>query len=262
VDDLREQATQAGRWPALSGPASAFFGTLSSLLGRRVFHPQGKLFRATVLLDEPSALRASLGGRGPLEAVIRFSRGAGFPEPIPDVLGISLKIHGLRRHDAVQDFLLVSSGPTPLFGRLLLPATGFLGRPFSSVLPFRIGSTVLLVGALPERGLRRHDAGGFTEVETLAREGSLRYQLALGRTLGEWRPVGAIEVGRPIGGGEAADLRFDPWNCVDGVQPVGLLNGLRRAVYPTSQAARGEEAAGSGGVGHVVAEARSEHGAV
>ena len=77
---------------------------------------------------------------------------SGCPKPLPDVLGLAVRIldaHGPRRH---QDFLLVTSVDVPVLHHLILPGPlGIYGQSYSSVLPYRIGDRLALVGALPRR---------------------------------------------------------------------------------------------------------------
>ena len=151
---------------------------------------------------------------------------------------MAIKILDAGRASGQQDFLLVTSGEMPAFGRLLLPATGFLGRPYSSVLSYRIGRQVVVVGALPEKNPDPNGGRGFEEIESLARTGSLRFRLAVALLAGEWREVGVVEVAERLDDQFGRALRFDPWNTADDIEPIGVLNGLREAVYPAAQSAR------------------------
>jgi hypothetical protein len=54
-------------------------------------------------------------------ALLRFSRGAGLPEPLPDALGVAIKLPDAHGPSADQDLLLTSSSDRPLLRRLLLP---------------------------------------------------------------------------------------------------------------------------------------------
>ena len=59
---------------------------------------------------------------------MRFSRGAGLPEPLPDILGVAVRVldsHGPGGH---QDFLLATSSGLPVAHHALLPATTFWER--------------------------------------------------------------------------------------------------------------------------------------
>jgi hypothetical protein len=71
----------------------------------------------------------------PAAALLRFSRGAGLPEPLPDALGVAIKLPDAHGPGADQDLLLTSSSDRPLLRRLLFPARSFLRGAFSTALP-------------------------------------------------------------------------------------------------------------------------------
>ena len=137
--------------PPIETPTRGLFGVLSALRGRRIFHPQGIGHEATPSIPGPVPGERGvplLEGAGRHPAIVRLSRGAGLPEPLPDVLGLAMRlldVHGPGRH---QDFLLVSSASPPLGRHLLLPGLGGFGRQtFSSLLAYRFAGRLRLVGA-------------------------------------------------------------------------------------------------------------------
>ncbi|MDQ4006112.1 MAG: hypothetical protein M3135_07445 [Actinomycetota bacterium] len=211
-------------------PAVAL-GALSALRGRRVFHPVGVAYRARchVAVGDPQILPP-----GDHDAVVRFSRGAGLPTSLPDVLGIAVKLHGLGHDDGDQDFLLASSASPPGVRRLLLPRRGFPGRRFSSILAYRFdGHDPILIGALlwgpesrlddPQRAPRL--PGGVIHIEAAGR-------------FGDWRGVGRLDIGERLPLPMSDELRFDPWATSDALVPTGLLNAVRAPAYRASQFAR------------------------
>jgi hypothetical protein len=194
------------------------FRALSSLRGARIFHPHGTGYEATLEItsgwEGVPALRPGAEHR----AIVRLSRAAGLPKPRPDAHGIGLRlpdVYGSGRH---QDFLLATSARGPLFQHLLLPGVG--GRqPYSSLLLYRIGSDIRLVGALPA--------------------GDRRFRLAVAPLRGGWRPIGELHLGRELPAEDTERLAFNPWNTGGDIRPVGPLMGLRRAAYRGSQRGRG-----------------------
>jgi hypothetical protein len=207
---------------AVAGPTSAFWNALSALRGTRIFHPRGAAFDAVLeipggagtgapLLDEPGVHRA----------VARLSRGAGLPEPLPDVLGIALRIldaHGPGRH---QDLLMNTSVDRPVLHHLMVPAVrGPRGHSYSSVLPYRIGDRLVLFGALPADGPRA-------------------FELAVAPVLGRMAPVGVLRLGDRLGQRDTQALRFNPWHTGGGIRPAGPFQKARAAAYRGSQAGRG-----------------------
>lgn len=219
---------------------AAGFGAASRLRGSKAFHPEGVVHEATVeLTGSPSVPPGVeiLATPARHDALIRFSRGAGLPSPLPDVMGMAIRlpdVHGRGRH---QDLLLVTSGNGPVVQHLLLPAPGFMSLPYSSLLPYRAGDGGLfLVGATVRKRLR--PAPGSDEYDVLARSaatGRPAFDLAVASLGGRLRPVGTITLGsrrEP----DANAIRFNPFNTGGGLNPTGFLQRLRDAAYPGSQA--------------------------
>jgi hypothetical protein len=95
------------------------------------------------------------------------------------------------------------------------------------------------VGALPHPDSPR--PAGETELErvrTAAATGRLRFQLAVAAPMGRFTPVAELNVGPPLPS-PADALRFLPLNGGGGLEPLGLLNEMRRYAYPMSQWAWG-----------------------
>jgi hypothetical protein len=237
-------APEASETPEpLAAAAATTFGALSRLRGARIFHPHGVGYGGTLHVARahegyPGVPLLRQPGKHPV--LFRFSRGAGLPEPLPDVLGLALRIvdvHGAGRH---QDFLLVTSVDAPLLHHLLLPGTaGFLGQSYSSVLPYRVGGKLRLVGAQPAGHAASAGRGTLGEVVEAADRGDLRFRLALASLTGRWSAVGELEVGAVLPDQQTEELAFTPWNTGGGIRPAGPFMGVRRAAYRASQRARG-----------------------
>src|SRR4051794_8915935 len=97
---------------ASSLAAGAAMAALAAARRGKAVHPQGEVFRARLLV--PGATVAPAGSTllsqpGEHAAIVRFSRSLGVPRPLPDLLGLSLRVldaYGPERH---QDVLMVSS---------------------------------------------------------------------------------------------------------------------------------------------------------
>jgi len=184
-------------------------GVATAVRGERVFHPRGSSCRARLvvtggggwgarLLDEPASH----------DGVVRLSRGAGLPAPLPDVDGLALRLPGLGVGGAPLD-LLVNSAWRFAFAPTALSGT------WSSILPHRTGTgRLVLVGARPT-------TSGF--------------QLLLAPPLGAWQPWARLTLGGPVDGEQ---LRFAPTVGADDLVPVALFRTLRAWSYDASQAAR------------------------
>ena len=211
---------------AADTPVGALFGALTRLRGKRFFHPDGTAYESLLRIDPdgPSLARGTVLGReGEYSAVVRLSRGAGVPAPLPDVHGVAVKVHQTEGGaGADQDLLLVTSGALPVLRHALLPTLGFDGH-FSSIVPFRAGKDIVLVGArvVDEIGERPSEL-----------------EVVVAAPFGPWLPIGRLLLGRRLGDDEAEALRYSPWHAGGGLEPVGLVNRLRLSAYRSSQAAR------------------------
>ena len=197
----------------LSLPRAVIATTLAAgtaLRGARVFHPRGTTRTATLtvsgglgtgarLLDEPAVH----------PGVVRLSRGAGLPAPLPDVDGLALRLPGLGVDGAPLD-LLVNSAWRYTFAPSVVAGT------WSAVLPHRTGSgRLVLLGARPT-------SGGFT--------------MLVASPLGRWQQWGTLVLGAPVDG---EDLAFAPTVGADDLRHTELFRALRARSYDASQAARG-----------------------
>lgn len=210
----------------LAGATAAVFAGLSAARGKRVFHPRGNAFEATVSFG----VVRDLPFHGTHHALVRLSRGVGLPERAPDVLGLALKLPGLD-----QDLLLASSGEGRLTRHLLLPARGYFRRPYSSVLPFELDGRTIVLGARADTDLAGIAGDDLDEVTQLAGEGRVRFDLTVAETgATEVATFGSLKLHAPHDG----DLSFNPFNTFGALEPAGALNRLRRDSYASSQEAR------------------------
>ena len=226
----------------LGEAAGLSIGTVLALLAGvrrgKAFHPEGVVHDGRLATTGAAAAPQAaelLSRQGEHRAIVRFSRAVGLPRPIPDLLGLSLRlpdVYGRGRH---QDFLLVTSADYPLLHHIFLPAVDIQQRPYTSSLPYRAGDDLFLVGATPRRESPR-PAGRdeFDRIEKAASTGRLAFDLAVAPVAGRFQSVGSLHIGRRLAP-ELDALRFNPWNTGGGMQPAGWLNGARDRAYRLSQ---------------------------
>ena len=235
---------------AAAGPAvAAGFYLLAALRSRRSLHPAGIRHQGWLRVPHGSPPRPGVplfqvGATHP--ALLRFSRGAGLPEPLPDALGVAIKLPDAHGPGADQDLLLTSSTDRPLLRRLLFPGTSFVHGAFSTALPYDLGServVLLLVPAPISAGPPTGDAGhrpvggALAELRAVAANG-LELELRTARSLGRSQPLATVTVGPPLSPDQTKALRFNPWTTGPGIHPSGWLNLLRDAAYQASQRGR------------------------
>jgi hypothetical protein len=230
---------------AAAAPAvAAGFSLLAGLRRRRSLHPTGAGYHAWFRVDDgrPAVPLFRSGAAQP--ALLRFSRAAGLPEPLPDALGVAVKLPDAYGPGADQDLLMTSSIDRPLLRRLLFPATSFVRGAFSSALPYQLGdqrAVLLLVPALPDAGLPdgavQRRGGALAELDAAIAAG-LQFQLRTAGSLGPSQPLATLTTGPPLSTEQTEQLRFNPWTTGPGIRPFGWLNLLRDTAYRASQRGR------------------------
>lgn len=220
--------------------AGAVLGALAGARRGKAVHPHGVVYAGRLVVPgSPDAPRSAqlFSEPGEHAAIVRFSRSVGVPRPIPDLLGISIRLPDVYGPDRHQDFMLVTSADLPIVHHVFLPATDVQQRPYTSSLPYRAGDESFLVGVLPEPSAPLPD--GDTELDRLdaaARTGRLRFRVAVSPVMGRFRPLGELWIGERLPA-ELDALRFTPANTGGGLEPAGVLNGARDRAYKLSQAA-------------------------
>src|SRR4051794_511668 len=155
-------------------------------------HPRGAVFRGVLQrgtgpapigvpwLDEP--VRS--------EVLVRISRGFGLPAPLPDLLGLAVRIP-----DGPVDLLLSTTPTGPLVRLLPLPRRN-AGTAYTSIMGYRSDAGTLRLAALGQaRGVPSDPeplAGA------VARDG-LAFVLAPAPGQGAWDAFGRLEVTPPPG---------------------------------------------------------------
>lgn len=220
-------------------------GTLAGvakLRGGKAVHPHGVSYTARLAVDgAPAAPRASelLSTRAEHPAIVRFSRSVGLPRPLPDLLGMSIRVLDAYGEGHHQDFLLVTSVDLPVLHHLFLPAGDVQQRPYSSSLPYRAGDRSFLLGARPvPDSPRPGGADEFDRLERAALTGRLRFELVIAPAFGRFERVGTLHLDTKLPAILDA-LRYSPFNSGGGLAPAGALNRLRDYAYPLSQRAWG-----------------------
>jgi hypothetical protein len=215
------------------------FRAVAAARGARAVHPQGFLCDVAWTVERtspltPTATVLQAGTR--LEGTARVSRGAGLPEPLPDFLGIAVRLHDVGGPGRHRDLLFNASADLPLVHHVFLPAGGWTRQSYSTCLPYRAGAGLVVLGLRPAR-----DAAPAPDLATMreAVGAGLSYDLVVAEPLGRWeRPLGTLRLSRPFDG----EVDFDPITCSDDdLRPATWINRVRAEAYRQSRQGRGAE---------------------
>jgi hypothetical protein len=231
--------------PALwTGPfgagAARLTGALTAIRDARLIGRSGSAYRAQLdVMPGARRLRSPLLDRpGLYEVTLRASRAVGLPDPLPDLLGLAIKIPNANGPGRDQDLLLFSSASSPLARQTAVPATSFLDRHYSSISPYLVGGRPLLLGAVASRRVVYDGGTALAELDVAAVTGNLTFDLQVATLVGRWRSVGLVRVGTGLTDAEADGLRFNPWNTGPAMLPFGIADAIRRPVYLAAQKRR------------------------
>jgi hypothetical protein len=231
---------------AVAPAAAAGFYALAALRRRRSLHPTGVGYQAQLVVGDDGSGRPGVPLLRPgasHSALLRFSRGAGLPEPLADALGVAVKLPDAHGRGADQDLLLTSSADRPLLRRLPFPARSFVRGTFSTALPYDLGGKRVVLLLVPVRtGSGRSPGGvargGASAELCAAAADALGFELRTAGTLGPSQPLATLSVGQPLPVEQTQALRFNPWTTGPGIHPSGWLNLLRDTAYRASQRGR------------------------
>lgn len=217
--------------------AAAVFGRVAAVRRKPALHPVGEAYRGRLTITAgPDRLpRTPLFRQGRrFRALVRVSRATGLPPPLPDPLGLAIRLPRRLTRRPALDLLLTSSGPGRLGRRFPMPGRSFLRRHFSSLLPYRAARSKVFIGARPAPGQRPAQRGSaLAELRAAVRRGPVRYELLIASRFGPWRPIGRLELLRPLR--RHRRPHFNPWHTAEGIRPAGFINRTRALVYRASQ---------------------------
>lgn len=181
-------------------------------------HPRGTVRTATLRrygVDPPLGV-AFLDTAGTEEVLVRESRAAGLPSPLPDVHGLAVRV--TNPDGSHGDLLLSTTGTGRLTRFLLAPARSAYSRPMTTLLPYDTAAGPLLLGVRPlgERVL----------------------ELVYAAAGGPWHAFGGLELGEAR---EGEDLSFDAVrNTLPGLEQYAAVRRIREPSYGAARASRHE----------------------
>lgn len=205
------------------------FGAVARLRDSKPLHPRGTVFDATVRrTGSPEPWGSEwLDDAGEDHGLVRSSRAAGLPSPLPDVLGLALTFTGVDgdRHD----LLLATTGLLPGARFVLLPRRDPQVAAYGSLLPYRAPRGLVLISATPSA-----DDGARS-----------RFQLRAAAPGGSWQAFATLELTARTDREANQPIRFDPVHYVlPGLDWPPALARLREPAYSAARRAWPGPAAG------------------
>ena len=221
---------------AVGRGVAAPLGALARWRRGKPMHPRGTVFDA--VLERwgvaPAWGAPWLDGSETEPALVRVSRGAGLPGPLPDLLGLGVRMP--QGADGPVDLLLSTTGVGPL-GRLLPVPRRDAASAYSSIMAYRSDAGAIRIAALPER------TGVPSQPAPLAEDvvgHGLSFTLAAARGLGPWQTFGRLRLTAPSRPRDP-DLRFDAVrHPPPGLVPDGPMARFRAPAYAAARAGRDE----------------------
>ena len=220
--------------PRAAGRAVALpLAAVARLRRGKPMHPRGAVFSGVLERHGTGAWGVPWLDDAATDAVVvRLSRGAGLPAPLPDLLGLAVRIPSAG--GAPIDLLLTTTGRGPL-GRLVPALRRDTAAVHSSIMGYRSDAGPLRIAALPD------DDGVPSEPAPLAAEvarAGLSYTLAAARGRGPWVPFGRLLLGEPTQPLDP-DVRFDAvLHPPPGLVPDGPMARFRAPAYARARTAR------------------------
>ncbi|MBL1076112.1 phosphodiesterase [Nocardia sp. 2] len=184
---------------------NAAFAATARLRRNRVFHPAG--LPLTGVLHAVDGEYKQLIGSTDRPVLARISKGAGLPGPIPDVLGLAIRV--LDRHERPWDLALASTG-TGRWGRLVItPGGNWAAARYGSLMPYRFeGGPASWIFAEPLAG--QPESNSLADLSQYLTDGRLGFVLKAVPWNGPARVLAEMSVAGPEIGEHAAPGFFDP----------------------------------------------------
>jgi hypothetical protein len=212
----------------------------SALRGKRFFHPVGVLTEGVIERVAPAAEGLPLPST---EVVARVSKATGTPGPLPDFIGLAIRVTPPQPADTPWDILLVSSGSGVLARALALrPATSWSGQTLTTLMPLHYQGNNWWLRA---RIVSEIDGSGLSldSVRSRLDHGGIEVALDQARGRGDFAPLGRLTLTGVIDAERGEDVSFDPvLNTAPGLSlhPRWLAD-LRASAYERSREGRDAE---------------------
>jgi hypothetical protein len=207
----------------------------------RLFHPEGMVFRAEVVPLAEAGSLGSLAERLKGEACVRLSgawwRGG---KEWKDVLGCAIRFTEDSEHEQDLLFATIRKPWTTLLAPLSTDTHDFLENDYYAVSPFEVKGVGKVKWRLVANRSRSNGRNRWQKIIRAVGDDLAFFRLELLELNGskkEWQRVAEVRLKEKMDIDQEA-LRFSPYRNGLGIEPRGLIHGLRIATYRSSQKAR------------------------
>jgi hypothetical protein len=180
-------------------------------------HPRGELVRGTITRsgDGPRSGVDWIDTPGESAVVVRTSRAAGLPAPLPDVHGLAVRVSVAA--DRTADLLFSTTGLGRLSRYLLVPSRHPTTAPMTTLLPYRSPTGPISLAVVPA--------------------GARRFTLLWARPSSTWHAFGRLVL--EPGPGADPTLSFDATvNTLPGLPNYAWVVRLRAPAYASARRSR------------------------
>ncbi|WP_036468843.1 phosphodiesterase [Mycobacterium genavense] len=210
----------------------------AAIRGRRFFHPAGVLARGTVERVAPADCGLPIPSG---EVIARVSKAVGTPGPLPDFIGLAIRIPPQQESTTPWDILLVSAGSGAIMRAVALrPVTSWTGQTLTNLMPLRYREGPWWVRARIVTGI---DGSGLSldDISKQIRDGGIDVALDQARGTSDFTALARLRLTAVT---DTADVSFDPViNTAPGLTLYpGWLAELRGRAYQRSREGRSQEA--------------------
>lgn len=209
VDELTDAAASA---------LATVMGGVARLRAAKSLHPRGAVLGALIeRLDHPATGIDWVDERAPAQVVVRVSRGLGLPAPLPDVLGMAIRVP--LEPEGFGDLLLSTGAKAPYARHALVPRRDPRSATFTSIVPFRTPVGLRMVAAL--------------SVDPTT------YLMVVGAPRAAWSPFARLLLDAPPASAPDEDVDFDPVaHPLPGLALPDRFTRLRQPSYDASRRGR------------------------
>ncbi|MEU9554907.1 phosphodiesterase [Streptomyces fumanus] len=218
-------------------------------------HPHGVLCSGTLTVTGRAGGEWGapwLDRPGTYRATVRWSRALGLPRPLPDGLGLAVRVEDADGPGTPLDVLFTSSRAGRLGRHVPLLRPDPLRGPYSTLLSYRAGDRERVLAAFPADDADGGGLSGGSDGGPDGRSGEVmptlwqqldrrpvRFELRAAAPDEPWRTFATLSLEAVRPAPAAATVSYDPYaHSLPGLHPTRRLSGLREAAYAGSRRGR------------------------